>query len=285
MNSLFLIAIIIGITAQNIFKKVYSGKNEKGMYFFNALTSFSAMMFFVIYAVLIKGGLEWNMSVLPYSLVFAVFYSLSAVFCLIAISAGSLSLTSLIVQYSLMIPTLYGLFFLNDDISVGFIPGVILLLISLVLINKKGGEVVFSFKWIISVFISFLGNGMCSVVQKMQQLKFGGAYKDEFMIIALIMVCAFVSILSITYERNSISSYAKSGWYWGFLCGIMNGMVNLFVMILSGLMPVSLMFPLISAGGIITTYIVSKFIYKEKLNKMQFVGFIFGIGSIVFMNI
>ena len=65
----------------------------------------------------------------------------------------------------------------------------------------------------------------------------------------------------------------------------MNGIVNLFVMILSGKMPVALMFPLISAGGIIVTYIVSRFFYKEKLTKMQFAGFILGIASVVFLHI
>lgn len=61
-------------------------------------------------------------------------------------------------------------------------------------------------------------------------------------------------------------------------------MVNLFVMILTGLMPVSLMYPLISAGGIIVTYIVSKFFYKESLTKAQLIGFILGIGSVVLLN-
>jgi len=56
-------------------------------------------------------------------------------------------------------------------------------------------------------------------------------------------------------------------------------------MILSGRMPVSLMFSLISAGGLLVTYIVSKFLYKETLTKTQFVGFLFGLLAVVFLNI
>ena len=66
---------------------------------------------------------------------------------------------------------------------------------------------------------------------------------------------------------------------------LVNGVVNLFVMILSGIMPVSIMFPMVSAGGIIVTYLVSRFYYKEKLTKMQFAGFLTGLASIVFLNI
>ena len=65
----------------------------------------------------------------------------------------------------------------------------------------------------------------------------------------------------------------------------MNGLTNMLVMILSGLMAVSVMFPLISAGGIIVTFIISKFVYKENLTRMQFMGFLVGILSIVFLNI
>jgi multidrug transporter EmrE-like cation transporter len=56
-------------------------------------------------------------------------------------------------------------------------------------------------------------------------------------------------------------------------------------MILSGLMPVSLMFPIISAGGIVATFIISQVFYKEKLTKIQFVGFLTGLASIVFLSI
>ena len=65
----------------------------------------------------------------------------------------------------------------------------------------------------------------------------------------------------------------------------MNGTVNMLVMVLSGMIAVSIMFPMISAGGIIITYIVSKVFYKEKLTKTQFAGFLAGVASIVFLNI
>ncbi len=68
-------------------------------------------------------------------------------------------------------------------------------------------------------------------------------------------------------------------------CGIMNGTVNLFVMILSGMMSVSLMFPLMSVGGILVTFTVSILFYKEKLTRLQYLGFLAGIGAVIFLNI
>lgn len=282
LNVIFLIAIILGVSGQNIVKKPYTQKmGGSGVYFFNAIISAAALLFFAVTAT----KLDFDLSFIPYSIGFAASYAIATVFLVLAIAYGSLSLTSLFFSYSLMIPTLYGLVFLKDDISVGFILGLALLVVSLFLVNKNDKKAKFSFKWIICVILAFLGNGMCTVVQNMQQVAFDGAYKNEFMIVALAIVALVMSIMSLIKERKAMKVYAKAGWHWALICGLLNGMVNLFVMILSRSMPVSVMFPLISAGGLVVTYLVSRFVYKESLTKLQFVGFILGLAAVVFLNI
>lgn len=282
LNVLYLIAIIIGVSGQNVVKKPYTQKtNGNGVYFFTTLLSGAALLFFA----LTSPELAFDLSFVPYSVAFAVSYALASLFAVLAIAFGSLSLTSLITSYSLMIPTFYGLIFLKDPFGKGFIFGLVFLIISLFLINKKDGNIKFSLKWIIFVIVAFIGNGMCSVVQKMQQVAFDGAYKNEFMIVALAIVTVVMFVMTMIKERKGIKLYLKAGWHLSIICGALNGMVNLFVMILSNRMPVSLMFPLISAGGLIVTYLVSRFLYKEKLTRMQFLGFIFGLAAIVFLNI
>lgn len=281
MDILYLLAIILGISGQSIVKKPYTQKtNGAGVYFFNTLLSAAALLFFVV----TSSKFSFDISFIPYSIGFAVSYAVASVFMVLAIAYGSLSLTSLFISYSLMIPTFYGLI-IGDTVSTGFIPGMLLLVISLFLTNKSDEKAKISLKWIICVFLSFFGNGMCTVVQKMQQIASNGAYKNEFMIVALAIVTVVMLIMSILKERTEIKFFAKSGWHWAIICGALNGMVNLFVMILSGKMPVSLMFPLISAGGLVVTYIVSRFFYKEKLTKIQFIGFIFGLMAVVFLNV
>lgn len=282
MNVFYLISIILGVAFQNIIRKPYTQKtSRKGVYFFGLLSSLAAMLFFII----TSNGFEWNKGLVVYSVFFALSYIVGTVFNLAAVAYGSLSLTTLIISYSLMVPTIYGLIFLNDPIGVGLFPGLTLLAASLFLINPKSADTPLTPKWIICVFLAFIGNGMCSVVQKMQQVAFNGAYKNEFMILALAMVVLILSLFVIIKERKEIKVFAKSGWHLALACGVANGIVNLFVMILSGIMPVSLMFPMISAGGIIITYLASRFFYKEKLTKTQFVGFIIGIVSVVFLNV
>ena len=282
MNILYLSIIIIGCTVQSVIKKPYADRFQgKGIWFTSLVTSFTAMLFFV----LTSKGLKWDMALVPYSILFALSYVGASVFGILAITYGSVSLSSLVTSYSLLVPMLYGLIFLNDPISKGLFPGLIMLIIAFGLIGKKGEHSSFSLKWVIYVLLAFICNGMCSVSQKMQQIAFDGAYKNEFMILALVIVVLFLGIFTLKEERADIRSYCKYGWHVAVVAGIFNGIVNLFVMILSGKMPVSVMFPLISAGGIVMTYIVSKVLYKEKLTLTQFVGFVLGVLSIVLLNI
>lgn len=282
MNALLLIAIILGVSLQDVTKKIYNKTSAApGVYFFTALSALAAAIFFAI----TSGSLNFDIGIIPYSIAFAISYTAGVVGSVMAIALGPLSLTSLIVSFSLMLPTLYGLIFLNDPISIGLFPGLALLAASLFLINKRDEGVKINTKWIISVIFAFLGNGFCTISQKMQQLAFNGDYKNEFMIIALAITAVVAIVMTLVKERDSIKKQTVGGYTLGILCGAFNGMVNLFVMILSGLMPVSLMFPIISAGGIVATFIISQVFYKEKLSKLQLIGFILGTVSVVLLNL
>ena len=282
LNAFYLITIILGVAIQGIVKKPYTQKTgSNGVYIFSAMMSAVALLFFAVTAT----SFRFDWSFVPYSVAFAASYAAALVFMVLAVANGSLALSSLFVSYSLMIPTLYGLFVLHDPIGLGLIIGLILLCISLFLVNKTNENAKISFKWVVFATLSLIGNGMCTVVQKMQQLASGGAYKNEFMMVALAIVCACMLVMSLSCERRYLLSSARCGWHLAVLCGAMNGIVNLFTMILSGRMAVSLMFPLISVGGLVITYLVSKFWYKETLCATQTWGFLLGLAAVVCLNL
>lgn len=281
MNAAYLIATVLAIAGQNIMKKVYNVRTGGGVYFFTMVSALAATLFFVLSA----DSLQWNPALLPYSAAFGAAYAVTVVFSVVAVSCGSLSLTTLINSYSLMLPTFYGLLLLREPVSAGLIPGIVLLVVSLVLINKKTESTPITPKWVICVILAFVGNGLCSIFQKVQQSSFDGAYKSEFMILALVMVVVVMGLMLLKSERHKVKHCAAKGWWCCVAGGALNGMVNLFVMILAGTMPVSLMYPIISAGGIVVTFFVSRWIYHEKLSRRQLIGFALGILSVVFLNL
>ena len=272
MNALLLIAIILGVALQNVTKKIYNKISPApGAYLFSTVSALAAVIFFAA----TSSELTFSAKVIPYSIAFAAAYTTALVGSVVAISSGPLSITSLITSFSLILPTLYGLIFLRDPISTFFYPAFALLILSLFLINKNKESVKIQVKWIVSVSFAFLGNGFCTIFQKMQQSRFQGEFKNEFMIIALIITAIFTCVMMLYKERHDLKKQPISAYPLGLLCGIFNGAVNLFVMILSGRMAISLMFPLISAGGIVAAYLIATVFYKEKLSRLQQLGVLF----------
>ena len=283
MNYLLLLGIVLFIALGSVFGKLHNRKtDEKGIYAFTALTCLFAMCAFI----LIGGStLSFTPEIILYAVGFALTYGMSMICNVLAIRWGSMSLTSLFTSYSLLIPTFFGILFWGETIGKCFFYGVILLCVALFMIHFKKGDIAVSLKWFIYVFLAFLGNGLCSTVQRMQQTAFDFTYSVEFMIVALAIVTIFLSIIAVWYAPHESMETVKKTWYYAFGKGATNGLMNYFVMLLNKKMAASIMFPVISAGSIIAVFLISWIFFKERLSKMQILGSAIGIVSIICFNI
>ena len=284
LEILFIIITAIGISTQHISRKSYSNKDGKGALSFSASSAFVSLL---VYLICSHGNLNFSRQTISFAFVFAIFFSMGILFSLLAINAGPLSLTSLITSYSLFIPTFYGIFMLNEPFTYLSGIGLILLTVSLFYTNFKRndkGEKL-SLRWAVYAFLSFAGNGICSTVQKIYQMKSDGAYKSEFMVIAYIVSAAILFVAAAIYEREDILRNIKKGIGEIFVSGVANAVVNLLVMVLSLRLAASFVFPIISAGSIMLTVLISVMYYKEKLSPAQKKGILFGLLAIIFLNI
>lgn len=282
MNSIYLVTTVVFMLTQSVLRKLYSNQTKSsGAFTFNVFSGVGALLFFL----LTMKDPVWDLRILPYAVAFAVSYLSAGIFGLKAISVGSLSLTSLITNFSLLIPTFYGLLFLGERGSVFFFVGVIALLVALVLVNKSSESMPITGKWLFYVAIAFVGNGMCSLSQTLQQNAFHGAGKNELMIMALVIVVLGSAVMMLLQERKEIKVYIKRGTVKGLACGVANGIVNMLVMVMLGAMPASVVFPLITGGSIVFTYVISRTVFHEKLSKRQTIGFVLGVASIILLNI
>ena len=295
MLSAFLLIITTSMTVvQNVLKKYYNGRTgNKGPMTFCWISAIFAIIAFALSA---KHPMQFDSSLVPYSIGFAVAYTVALVFSQYALQTGSLAITSLILSYSLLVPTFYGILFLNEVPGWSFWVGIILLVISIFLMNyssESGKENVkkekVSVKWIVFVILAFIGNGMCSTAQTIQL----NAFKDfeypmnsEFMILALVISSVSMFIISLFSEKKDVVISVKHGWYFAVLCGAFNGLTNLLVMLMQKMgLPVSILFPCVSGGGMIITYVVSRMLFKEKMTRAQTIGFFVSVASVVFLNL
>ena len=280
MQYILLTIVVFMVAAQNIAEKQYNVKVQNGNAFLLAgLSSLVAMAFFVLCSGF-RFSFEWGIT--GYSLAFAVSYALANLGIVLAIRHGSLGITMLIYSYSLIIPTFYGVIALNEPVTMFTILGLILLAVALFLLNFKNETIKVSLKWLGFMLMAFMGNGMCSTIQKIQQSAFNGGYKNEFMILALFVAGVFLILLSKTGQKGESP---KKTMPYAACRGIANGIVNLLVMVLTGLIPNVILFPVISAGGIVLGFFAAVFVYKERLSLVQYIGYAVGVASVVILNL
>lgn len=284
LDATLIVMVILGMSTQGLTRKAFSVKYN-APFLFSFLSVGIAMLFFLVSALISETGFILSWDYIPYAIIFALGYGAATVFGFFAIVHGSLGLTSLVSSYSLIIPTIYGILFLGEKPSIMLYIGLALLFVSIFLINFEKGEKKITIKWLIFVTLSLVGNGVCTTAQKVQQMDQNKAYKNEFMTIALLMVTLVCLIFALCYHKKDFKPvFTKPVIILPIVCGGANALVNYLVMVLSRI-DASLLFPVISAGGIIATGIISLTIYKERFTKQQIAGMILGIASVVCLNI
>lgn len=283
MDAVLILCAVISNVAQMIVQKE-SGKKKLGVYTFSLMSILVAIVFYIFTAM---GSFEFSPVIIKYAVVYAIGFCLAMIFSILSVRVGPLSLSTLFSSCGLLIPTAYGLIFLNEEISATLIIGLIFLVGALVFANKekKGDEKKITFKWCIFVFLCFLGNGICATTQKIQVLDCAGKYKSEFMILALTFTIVVFIVLMLVNERKDLAKNIKSGYKLFTVNGVSNGINNFLIIVLSARMPASVLFPLISASVTISTSAVAIGWYKEKLSKAQILGICFGVIAVVFLNI
>lgn len=293
VNYLILLGILMAVPAQSVTVKLYQKRGGgSNNLLLTAFIGLFAMAVFALPAIL-QNGFAFSPSYLIYSLGFAIGYGMAFVFQILALSCGPMSLTVLIQSYSLLIPTFYGVIFLEESVKWGFVPGIVLLAVCLFLINYRKraggagapGEGRITLKWLVFVWLSFLGNGMCSTVQKAATVHLDEAYHFEFMVVAMLLITLGFLIAGLIRERHHLRDFLRRGWYFGGICGLLNGGANLAVLLLAARMPASIQYPLISAGSILFSLLFSVTIFKEKITRQQYAGIAIGVLSIVFLNL
>lgn len=280
VTALLIILSIFGTCSQSVFKKAFAIRQD-APFVFSVVSVVSTALYFSVSAGK-NFVLAWDY--VPYSVGFGICYTLSFLCFMYAIKEGSLALTSLALSYSLVIPTLFGIIFLGEDITAFSVIGILLLLVSLYLINYEKGEKKITLKWIIFTLITALGNGGCMVFIKVQQTNQNFMYRNEFMVTGLLIVIVSSFIFAIIKSPEKFKLCIKPVILLPVACGLANALGNYSSLKLSPL-PVSFVSPICSAGSILGTAVISLLIYKERFNSKQILGMVLGTLSVIALSL
>ena len=263
---------------QSAFTKTASTKGKTAASMgFNALKVGASLAFFLLISFY---NMQIHIPTILYASVYGFALFFSTLFGYMALMHGSMALTSLIVSYSVIIPCFYGIFFLGETVGVIRILGIALLLVSMYLLKHQAENVKLSNKWFIYVAITFLCNGLCSVIQKLHQITYPSSYCKEFMIYSLCVTFILFLVISI-YKREEKSTGVMR---YAVIAGILMGLGNYLTLVLSSKVDATVLFPLVSIFSMLCNVLVSKLYFKDKFSIMQLIGIGLGVLSVLLIK-
>lgn len=287
MNYFLLFLTALFIIFQKVCQDRYNAKRDSGVFFFAGMISFFAMCFFMA----INRNWAWSNELIIPAVAFGLSYAAATVFVVLAIKNGSLAKTTLVTSYSLLVPAFAGLIVLREPIGVPMVVGMVLLVVSLWLTNRRKTSAdtpkeKITLKWVIFLLLAFVGNGMCSTVQKLTPHFLGADINQNlYMIAALGLSSAVLITASFLTKETGLKDTLKIGAPLALLDGLFNGTVNYLAIYLNQFIPASVMFPVLSGGEIILIVPYALLVRREKFTAAQWVGFGVGVVSVVLLNL
>lgn len=272
----------------SVFGKIFNIKNS-GKRDTSTLYTFSLMIsVFLGWSILYATDVSFDAGVLLYSALFAICYLTCNIGIINAIQFGPTAITSLLINLSLIVTTIWGFIFWDASFSPTILIGLILVVVAIVLClySKEKDKKAISLKWLIYVSLAFFGNAGCTIVQRTQQMRYNGQHGNMLMLFATgACVIAYV-ILYLRSDKRDTKSILKASWWVPLCAGICNVTLNVLVMLLAGtdLSP-SLIYPVIGVGGLAVVTVFSLLVFKEKMRWWQWIGIAAGATAVVLLSV
>lgn len=281
--SLYILTIFL-TGAQSVCVKLY-GKKSNDILVFNTYRCGSSFIAFLLFGIF---NFTFHTPTFLFGISFGILLTASTFCGHKALCSGPLSLTSPIVAFSLILPTVYGILFQNEPVTLFSVLGFTFLALAIICFNLKkrssDNKEKINTLWIVYLLITFFCNGFNSILQIKHQQLFPHAYTDEFMIFATSIPFLFFSITLLLKDGISPLKRSKGKGY-GIFTGIANGGANFFTLILAAKENASILYPILSAGTLFMAICSGIFIFKEKQSLFRICGFLLGITAVILLKI
>lgn len=249
-------------------------KTNDSIYKYNMCIYAVCLVFFGI--MMIKEGI--SLYTVGLGLVFGVVTALSNFYKMLSLTKGPMHITLLVTTSSMIIPALSGVFF-GEAFSIAKLCAVFALIFFVYLSLDRTSDKSINKSWLICCIVAFVMQGTIGVLQKIHQTS---VYKDElssFLFVAF--CCSFVFNRIRIKEKFSNVKLTKKTIFLALLCGVCTYLNNFLNLKLSGLIPSQVFFPLVNGSTIVLCSLASVLIFKEKLTKIQTLGLVGGLLSLV----
>lgn len=281
---IYLCVILCSVT-QSAGAKLYN-RHSSDAVVFNTVKALSALLPFALMATF---GFTLHLPTVLCGTLYGVCLCLSMFAGYKALCLGPMALTSMLVSFSVLIPLIWGVAVWSEALSCFQWIALLLLFGAIILINVGKGNQSKNAqgnhgKWMLFIGITFVCNGLCSILQKQHQLVYPGSYSREFMLFAMLFCSVTFSLIAISKGAAKRVRTTK-GLFYGVLAGIANGLASFFTLILARFENASILFPLISAGTILGALVCGRLLFREKLRANHYLALLLGILAAVLLKL
>lgn len=243
-----------------------------------------ALEWCIIFFIINKGNIQLNSQVLFWGAVYGLTQSLFILFKTAAMSNGSVSVTTLIGNSSLLISIFVSAIVWNDKISVVDVVGLIMLSVSLFMCIYKKTEETYTSKWKYYALFFLVFAALVGIVFKAFGKNVSLKYCDDMMFVsALVMlVCYFISgLFSGGFSFKSGGKKYKTCFVvYAIVCGVLSCLYNRLNIYLTANLNAIIFFPSFNGGVILVSALLSCWLCKEKITIKQATGILLGIVAI-----
>jgi drug/metabolite transporter (DMT)-like permease len=109
------------------------------------------------------------------------------------------------------------------------------------------------------------------------------------MMVFATLIAAFLGFfLYLRSDKRDTKAILRPSWFFPVLAGACNALLNLFIILLGTSLPLlssSLVFPVVSVGGLAVVMLFSLFVFREKLKWWQWLGIAVGAVATVLLSL
>ena len=238
--------------------------------------------------------LTLNSDALLWGIVYGITQALFILFKTLAMNTGSVSVTTLIGNCSLVVSVLACFVIWDEKIMLFDVLGLSVLLIGIFLTTYKKSRVDYNKKWLIcsALFLVFAA-GVGLVFKAFSKSASPDMAGDMMLVSSVIMLVSYAAIClfngGFKLKSGACDDRLRGGRKLFILCALLSGFLscvyNRLNIYLAGALPGVIFYPSFNGGVVFLSMALSIFLLREKLSRKQLSGILVGVLGIFIIGI
>lgn len=282
---IILVAVVLAFAFTTIIKKQYTNsvQGDDRPALFNLILG---SIILIVYILMYIWNLDWNSGVLIYSLIWALSGAVCMFCSILALKSGPLSLTSLFMQLSLIVVTLFGIIFWGETFTITTCVGLVLVGLSLIFnLSPSRDDKKFNIKWLVLSILAMVANAGTAIAQRQQQINFKGEFGGMMLLFSQAFAVVVLLFIFLKSNKKGCVKVLRKTIKYSIMEAITNVVLNVGLVYLATKMSSNIVYPVLTVGSLFIVYSVSIAFYKEKLSAKKAIGAILAIIAIVLLNL